>query len=75
MTDRDVTTRLLVVHGFLTRCHFHPDVVIDEGVGGRAEDVAQVLAHECGRFGSREELELAVRGAIAGANDLCPRCT
>ena len=75
MVDRDVATRLLVAHGFLTRCATHPDIVLDEGSGGRPEQVAHALAATCTRFGSREDLEVAIRTAIAAAGDLCPHCT
>jgi hypothetical protein len=75
MIDRDVTTRLLVAHGFLTCCRAHPDVVLDEGAGGRPEDVARELAARGAQIGSREDLELAVRLALASAGDLCPRCS
>ena len=75
MVDRDVATRLLVAHGFLTRCASHPAVVLDEGQGGRPDQVASVLAATCTRFGSREDLEAAIRNAIAAAGDLCPYCS
>jgi hypothetical protein len=73
-SDRDVATRLLVAHGFLTRCAVHPDVVLDEGNGGRPDQVANALASTCTRFGSREDLEVVVRNALAAAGDLCPHC-
>lgn len=75
MVDHHLATRLLVAHGFLTVCTAHPDVVLDEGTGGRPEQVAHTLAPTCTRYGSREDLEVAIRGAIAAAGDLCPHCT
>ena len=74
MIDLAAMTRLLLANGYLRSCDHHPHVVIDDGVGGRPEDIARALAARSEGLGAPSEVASLVRAAIAAAADQCALC-
>ena len=74
MLDLVELRRLLLAEGYLRCCDHHPEVVLDEGKGGRPECVAEALAAKREVLGTIASLALQIREVIAKTYDQCPIC-
>ena len=74
MLDLAELRRLLLAEGYLRCCDHHPEVVLDEGKGGRPESVAEALAAKREVLGSIASLAVQIREVIATTYDQCPIC-